>query len=51
MNLLFLTLLYSPRTLPQVSRDSKDGLQNQINSYQWAFVEGLPQSLSAPAKG
>ncbi|MEA5014480.1 MAG: glycosyltransferase [Candidatus Limiplasma sp.] len=45
MNLLFLTLLYPPKTLEQVSRDSKDGLQNQINSYQWAFVEGLRQNL------
>ena len=46
MNLLFATLLYPPETLKQVSRDSKDGLQNQINSYQWACIDGLRQNLA-----
>ncbi len=46
MNVLMLSLLYPPKTLAQVSRASRDGLQNQINNYQWAFVEGVRQSLA-----
>jgi len=45
MNLLFLTLLYPPKTMDQVSRFSKDGMQNQINSYQWAYIDGLRQNM------
>ena len=32
--------------MEQVSHDSKDGLQNQINSYQWACIDGLRQNLA-----
>ncbi len=46
MNTLFLTLLYHPSDAAEVSRRSRDGLQNQINTYQWAFVDGLKQNLA-----
>lgn len=45
MNTLFLTLLYHPNEVEEVSKQSRDGLQNQINNYQWAFIEGLRQQL------
>lgn len=45
MNVLFLSLLYHPSTMEEVGKNSKDGFQNQINNYQWAFVEGLQQTL------
>ncbi|MEG1676059.1 MAG: glycosyltransferase [Clostridia bacterium] len=47
MNVLFMTLMYPQELLPVVSRNAKDGLQNQINSYQRAFVEGISQNLKA----
>jgi len=47
MNTLFLTLLYHPDEVEAVSRLSRDGLQNQINNYQWAFIDGLRQQLEA----
>ena len=46
MNTLFLTLLYHPDEVEAVSRLSRDGLQNQINNYQWAFIQGLRQQLA-----
>ncbi|MCE5344492.1 MAG: glycosyltransferase [Eubacteriales bacterium] len=46
MNVLFLTLLYHPDEAEAVSRLSRDGLQNQINAYQWAFIEGIRQNLT-----
>ena len=46
MNTLFLTLLYHPDEVDEVSRRSRDGLQNQINNYQWAFIEGIRQQLA-----
>ena len=45
MNILFLTLAYHPQSLAEVTRASRDGLQNQINNYQWAFMEGLRSSM------
>ena len=45
MNILFLSLLYHPDAIDAVARRSRDGLQNQINSYQWAFIEGLRQNM------
>ncbi len=45
MNHLFLTLLYPEKAVAEVTRDSKDGLQNQINNYQWAFVKGMEENL------
>jgi glycosyltransferase involved in cell wall biosynthesis len=47
MNTLFLTLLYHPHDAEATARLSRDGLQNQINTYQWAFVDGLRQNLQA----
>ena len=41
MNVLFLTLAYHPDILDEVTAASKSGLQNQINNYQWAFINGL----------
>lgn len=46
MNVLFLTLMYHPDDLSTVTRNTRDGLQNQINNYQWAFVEGIQANLS-----
>jgi glycosyltransferase involved in cell wall biosynthesis len=46
MNVLFLTLLYHPDELEAVTRLSRDGLQNQINAYQWAFIDGLRKNLA-----
>ncbi|MEG0271594.1 MAG: hypothetical protein RR821_15255, partial [Clostridia bacterium] len=47
MNVLFMTLIYPQELLAVVSRIAKDGLQNQINSYQRAFVEGISHNLKA----
>lgn len=46
MNTLFLTLLYHPNSVAEVARLSRDGLQNQINTYQWAFVDGLQRNMT-----
>ncbi len=45
MNTLFLTLLYHPDDVAMVLKHSRDGIQNQINAYQWAFHEGLEKNL------
>ena len=45
MNVLFLALAYHPEAIAEVSRNSKNGLQNQINNYQWAFISGLRQTM------
>lgn len=45
MNVLMLSLMYPADDMEQVSRNVKDKLQNQINSYQRAFVEGLRANL------
>ncbi|MEG2208125.1 MAG: glycosyltransferase family 4 protein [Clostridia bacterium] len=45
MNVLLMTLMYSPDTIAEVARLSRDGLQNQINSYQRAFISGIDQNL------
>ena len=39
MNVLMLSLMYPEDMKTQVARDAKDKLQNQINSYQRAFVD------------
>ncbi len=46
MNLLFQTLLYHPSNLAQTLRDSRDGVQNQINNHEWALVAGLRDTLA-----
>ncbi|MDD3213745.1 MAG: glycosyltransferase [Eubacteriales bacterium] len=46
MNVLFLTLLYHPEDEQNVSRLSRVGMQNQINTYQWAFIDGIKQNFA-----
>jgi len=46
MNILFLTLLYHPDDIDATLASSRDGLQNQINSFQWALIDGLKSNLS-----
>lgn len=41
MNVLMLSLMYPEDMKTQVAHDAKDKLQNQIDSYQRAFVEGI----------
>lgn len=45
MNVLMLSLMYPEDMKTQVAHDAKDKLQNQINSYQRAFVEGIKSNL------
>lgn len=45
MNVLMLSLMYPEDMKTQVARDARDKLQNQINSYQRAFVEGIKSNL------
>lgn len=45
MNTLFMTLAYHPEEIKTVAKYSRDGLQNQIDAYQWAFIEGLQKNL------
>ncbi|MBR5547049.1 MAG: glycosyltransferase [Clostridia bacterium] len=50
MNLLMLTLMYPRDQLDEVTANVKDKLQNQINNYQWAFVEGIRANLGETEK-
>lgn len=45
MNVLMLSLMYPRDTLEEVSRNAKDKLQIQIDSYQRAFAEGIRENL------
>ncbi len=45
MNTLFMSLAYHPEEIKTVAKYSRDGLQNQIDAYQWAFIEGLQKNL------
>lgn len=45
MNILMMTLLYPEDMINEVTQNSKDGLQNQINNYQRAFIEGIDATL------
>lgn len=47
MNILLMSLLYPDDQMEEVARNAKDKLQNQINSYQRAFVQGIKQNLAA----
>ena len=47
MNVLFLTLLYPEETKAQTAAASRDGLQNQIDNYQRAFLQGIRENLRA----
>lgn len=50
MNILMLTLMYPRDQLDEVTANAKDKLQNQINNYQRAFVEGIRENLDAEEK-
>lgn len=50
MNILMLTLMYPHDQLEEVTANAKDKLQNQINNYQWAFVEGIRSNLAKDEK-
>ena len=45
MNVLLMSLMYPDDQLEEVTRNAKDKLQNQINSYQRAFVQGIRENL------
>lgn len=46
MNILMMTLLYPRDQMQEVQENAKDKLQNQINNYQWACIEGIRNNLS-----
>lgn len=50
MNVLMLTLMYPNDQLEEVAANTKDKLQNQINNYQRAFVEGIRANLKSDEK-
>ena len=45
MNILMMTLLYPQDQMNEVTANAKDKLQNQINNYQKAFIEGIRENL------
>lgn len=45
MNILMLSLLYPDDQLDEVTANAKDKIQNQINNYQRAFVDGIRSNL------
>jgi len=50
MNVLLMSLLYPQDQLTEVTQNAKDKLQNQINNYQRAFIEGIRQNLESDEK-
>ncbi len=46
MNILMLTLMYPQDQLDEVTANARDKLQNQINNYQRAFIEGIRSNLA-----
>lgn len=50
MNLLMMTIYYPDECYQEVASLSKDGMQNQINNYQKAFVEGINACLEPSEK-
>ncbi|MEA5145148.1 MAG: hypothetical protein VB041_03850, partial [Candidatus Limiplasma sp.] len=50
MNTLFLTLLYDPDDVTQVRSLTRGSMQNQINTYQWAFIDGLRMNMGSEEK-
>ena len=50
MNILMLSLLYPEDQLDEITRNTKDKLQNQINNYQRAFIDGIRSNLRADEK-
>lgn len=47
MNVLMMTIYYPDECYQEVASLSKVGMQNQINSYQKAFMEGVEKCLSS----
>lgn len=45
MNVLMMTLMYPQDQMDEVTANAKDKLQNQINSYQRAFIQGIRLNL------
>lgn len=50
MNLLMMTIYYPDECYQEVASLSKDGMQNQINNYQKAFIEGISACLDPSEK-
>lgn len=50
MNMLLMSLMYPDDMIEDVARNARDGMQNQINSYQRALVKGLTECLG-PGEG
>lgn len=50
MNILMMTLMYPQDQLEEVTCNARDKLQNQINNYQRAFVEGIRSNLGKNEK-
>ncbi|MDD3334225.1 MAG: glycosyltransferase family 4 protein [Eubacteriales bacterium] len=50
MNILFLTLLYPKETMAEVTANIRDKVQNQINQYQHAFIQGIDDTLQPTEK-
>ena len=46
MNILFATLAYHPDDIRDVAATSRDGLQNQIQTFQWSLIQGIRESLN-----
>lgn len=46
MNILLMSLLYPEDQMAEVIHNAKDKLQNQINNYQRAFIQGIRQNLA-----
>lgn len=45
MSILFLSLLYHPDAVREVSMLSRVGLQNQASGFQWAMIEGIRKNM------
>lgn len=45
MNVLMMSLLYPEDQMEEARQNAKDKIQNQINSYQHAYIQGLRQNM------
>lgn len=46
MNVLMMSLLYPEDQMEEARQNARDKIQNQINSYQHAYLQGLRQNMS-----
>lgn len=46
MNVLMMSLLYPDDQMEEARQNARDKIQNQINSYQHAYLQGLRQNMS-----